>query len=512
MEGNPQGGNPPAVGGMDGAWSVPNVVGNYTSSPNINIEEKDNSENTPTTGRFNGGQCSISTLNSSWTNPHADLPFQNNLTAGEQNITQAEINEAFTHIGNYQENNSQSMQFNGYQPPISTDQQRKINSNKYLGLVANGQAEPFQNVQYGGQNGGTPSGEHGNHGFQQFHFGDVAPSGNNYNQQVGQFINQQNATLRMRQGRERDGSEWYGYSSDYFHQDDINNMPTHKYGNGGYSNSPNIKLEPDNIMDGFQHLSGPGINTGHSKSISQQSLHNRHTFHNLHKKFRSDGTNMLEPMSGGGPRAYEEDFGNPQNSRGGYIHESFEETNAGDDGGSADREQGQGGSQDAISADDNYYRGNANFEPVDVYSGTILDERQYYQELDKRIRKERGEALSSGDVVDDSPRDPREQREYIARLFNAIKCCDKDVISDKPCKNNRPAQAAQRLLGNYYPDIEVEKACWATFVSSLFWYRECLFLLSQDFMYLKSLNIQRLSEIEGPSFSRSFRLWCLLVS
>ncbi|KAF4635661.1 hypothetical protein G7Y89_g2423 [Cudoniella acicularis] len=52
----------------------------------------------------------------------------------------------------------------------------------------------------------------------------------------------------------------------------------------------------------------------------------------------------------------------------------------------------------------------------------------------------------------------------VRQLFDAIKAVG-DVI-DKPCKNNKPAQAVQRLISNYYPNKEIEAKCWEILIQA----------------------------------------------
>jgi hypothetical protein len=54
---------------------------------------------------------------------------------------------------------------------------------------------------------------------------------------------------------------------------------------------------------------------------------------------------------------------------------------------------------------------------------------------------------------------------WIGRLFVAFK--NVNDIKDKPCKNGKPAQSAQRLGGSYYPDMAIEMVCWRIVVSSV---------------------------------------------
>ncbi|KUJ16257.1 uncharacterized protein LY89DRAFT_748795 [Mollisia scopiformis] len=91
----------------------------------------------------------------------------------------------------------------------------------------------------------------------------------------------------------------------------------------------------------------------------------------------------------------------------------------------------------------------------------IRDSDDFFAQLRKRIveqRLKKSKALiDNGDKVD-FPETADEQQKYIKKLMVAIK--DTSDILDKPCKNGSPAQAAQRLQRGYYPDEDIELACW----------------------------------------------------
>ncbi|KAF8853712.1 hypothetical protein BDZ45DRAFT_66368 [Acephala macrosclerotiorum] len=75
---------------------------------------------------------------------------------------------------------------------------------------------------------------------------------------------------------------------------------------------------------------------------------------------------------------------------------------------------------------------------------------------DQRDRKERLK-IDEGEPVD-FPAPGREQWVHVKELIEAIKNT-RDIL-DKPCKNGKPAQAAQRLDRGYYPDQDIELLAW----------------------------------------------------
>ncbi|KAE8448668.1 hypothetical protein EG329_009094 [Mollisiaceae sp. DMI_Dod_QoI] len=91
----------------------------------------------------------------------------------------------------------------------------------------------------------------------------------------------------------------------------------------------------------------------------------------------------------------------------------------------------------------------------------IRDESHFTQEHRKRIITERNAKVKllndKGEDID-FPSTVKEQRAYVKKLMDAMK--DTNDILDKPCKNGRPAQAAQRLERGFYSDIDIEMASW----------------------------------------------------
>jgi hypothetical protein len=97
------------------------------------------------------------------------------------------------------------------------------------------------------------------------------------------------------------------------------------------------------------------------------------------------------------------------------------------------------------------------------YRALIKSEKAYNLSKKARIRAETVEKKEDG-VVSGAPKDDPGKLYWIGQLFYAFK--NTLDIKDKPCKNGKPAQSAQRLGGHYYPDIEIEKVCWKIYVSS----------------------------------------------
>jgi hypothetical protein len=96
-----------------------------------------------------------------------------------------------------------------------------------------------------------------------------------------------------------------------------------------------------------------------------------------------------------------------------------------------------------------------------VYQCLIPTEIDYLKQ--PRIQVELKELKRSG--VPGAKLDDVSAQYWVGRLFLAFK--NIEGIKDKPCKNGKPAQSAQRLSGNYYPDKAVEIACWKIVVSFL---------------------------------------------
>lgn len=96
----------------------------------------------------------------------------------------------------------------------------------------------------------------------------------------------------------------------------------------------------------------------------------------------------------------------------------------------------------------------------------IRDEKDFLTQKNKRIKtqRDRKEKLKIDELeAIDFPSTNRELRIHVKRLVDAIK--NTNDILDKPCKNGKPAQAAQRLDRGYYPDEDVELLAWETLVS-----------------------------------------------
>lgn len=85
---------------------------------------------------------------------------------------------------------------------------------------------------------------------------------------------------------------------------------------------------------------------------------------------------------------------------------------------------------------------------------------------DQRDRKERLK-IDEGELVD-FPAPGHEQWAHVKKLIEAIKNT-RDIL-DKPCKNGKPAQAAQRLDRGYYPDQDIELLAWEILVSISFYH------------------------------------------
>ena len=113
------------------------------------------------------------------------------------------------------------------------------------------------------------------------------------------------------------------------------------------------------------------------------------------------------------------------------------------------------GDDDAHTLADN---GNA----TSTFTPTIFSEVAYAERVQKRIKDE-GEQLMLEGAQTDYPVTQGEQLLWIQKLYDAFKNV-KDIV-DKPCKNGKPAQSAQRLGGNYYPPEAIELACWEILVS-----------------------------------------------
>jgi hypothetical protein len=101
---------------------------------------------------------------------------------------------------------------------------------------------------------------------------------------------------------------------------------------------------------------------------------------------------------------------------------------------------------------------------------TVLNEEQYYTQLGKRVKEHRKRKtrniLEDGNEVD-FPATDGEKQALVKKLIVAMK--NTTNILDKPCKDGRPGQAAQRFDRGYYPDEHIEMAAWAVMVrSSLF--------------------------------------------
>ncbi|CZR63404.1 uncharacterized protein PAC_13301 [Phialocephala subalpina] len=91
----------------------------------------------------------------------------------------------------------------------------------------------------------------------------------------------------------------------------------------------------------------------------------------------------------------------------------------------------------------------------------IRDEKDFLTQKNKRIKtqRDRKEKLKIDELeAIDFPSTNHELRIHVKRLVDAIK--NTDNILDKPCKNGKPAQAAQRLDRGYYPDEDVELLAW----------------------------------------------------
>jgi hypothetical protein len=94
-----------------------------------------------------------------------------------------------------------------------------------------------------------------------------------------------------------------------------------------------------------------------------------------------------------------------------------------------------------------------------IYRGLLLNQAQYFSV--NRISEELKELTRGGSVLIEMS--DIEMQYWVGRLFLAFK--NIEGIHDKKCKNGKPAQAAARLNANYYPDKEIEKACWRIVVS-----------------------------------------------
>jgi hypothetical protein len=96
------------------------------------------------------------------------------------------------------------------------------------------------------------------------------------------------------------------------------------------------------------------------------------------------------------------------------------------------------------------------------YQALIRNEAHYYMENNSRVRADLHEKKADG-AVSGAPIDDEMKRYWVGRLFGAFK--NTIGIKDKNCKNGKPAQSAQRLASDYYPDKEIEMVCWQIFVS-----------------------------------------------
>jgi len=141
---------------------------------------------------------------------------------------------------------------------------------------------------------------------------------------------------------------------------------------------------------------------------------------------------------------------------GGYEEDMGDEGEEGDEDFEPDDEDDQE-DEDYIEPGQGILQANpGTFQP------TIASEADYIKELEERSVRERAALIESGAEVD-FPEDPAEQRECVQRLVEAFK--NTEEIIDKGCKNGRAAQSAQRIANGYYPDHEIEMACWEIFVS-----------------------------------------------
>jgi hypothetical protein len=147
---------------------------------------------------------------------------------------------------------------------------------------------------------------------------------------------------------------------------------------------------------------------------------------------------------------------------GGYEEDMGDEGEEGDEDFEPDYEDDQGGEDD--QEDEDYVEPGQGIPQANpgTFQPTIASEADYIKELEERSVRERAVLIESGAEVD-FPEDPAEQRECVQRLVEAFK--NTENIIDKGCKNGRAAQSAQRIAKGYYPDYEIEMACWEIFVS-----------------------------------------------
>ena len=101
-----------------------------------------------------------------------------------------------------------------------------------------------------------------------------------------------------------------------------------------------------------------------------------------------------------------------------------------------------------------------NMTAAGVYKAIFPNQAEYSSE--SRISKELKEMKSAGIPV--RQLSDVELQYWVGRLFLAFK--NVEGIQDKKGKKGKPAQATERLMGNYYPDKVIEQACWRIVVSS----------------------------------------------
>jgi hypothetical protein len=99
------------------------------------------------------------------------------------------------------------------------------------------------------------------------------------------------------------------------------------------------------------------------------------------------------------------------------------------------------------------------------YKALIHNQEHYFMEKESRVQADLHEKKADG-VVSGAPESDEMKRYWVGRLFEAFK--NTVDIKDKNCKNGKPAQSAQRLASNYYPDKEIEIVCWKILVSPIF--------------------------------------------
>lgn len=96
---------------------------------------------------------------------------------------------------------------------------------------------------------------------------------------------------------------------------------------------------------------------------------------------------------------------------------------------------------------------------------TIFTEAQFFDELAKRVKETRianVKALAEKGEDVDFPATDVERLSYVRKLMDAIK--NTTNIVDRPCKNGKPGQAAQRFDRGYYSDRDIELASWKVLV------------------------------------------------